>query len=284
MYGFKPIPLEKLKTQRPRHYQIVTINLATARTNEELLVVGDFIGVASITGSCTLRVNERNNDAINLQIVRRTKTPFYRFFITNTAQAGKSVTLYIGGDASFEIDVVGRIGIVNVAGTDINPATEDTLATLALESGGNLETIAGVDFATQTTLNLIKAKTDNLDVALSLIKAKTDNLDIALTALRDALLLPATTPVIYNVEMTSEDTEYSQALPSGTKKFSIAMIENDTAFRVAFVTGKVATPTAPYKPVPIAQEYYEESVNLTGKTLYFACSTAGKNVVIIAWT
>lgn len=37
----------------------------------------------------------------------------------------------------------------------------------ALETGGNLATIAAKDFATQTTLAAIKAKTDNIDVALS---------------------------------------------------------------------------------------------------------------------
>src|SRR5262249_39684054 len=35
------------------------------------------------------------------------------------------------------------------------------------ETGGNLAAIAAKDFATQTTLALIKAKTDNLDAALS---------------------------------------------------------------------------------------------------------------------
>lgn len=39
--------------------------------------------------------------------------------------------------------------------------------TFAKETGGNLATIAAKDFATQTTLALIKAKTDNIDVALS---------------------------------------------------------------------------------------------------------------------
>lgn len=49
------------------------------------------------------------------------------------------------------------------AGTNLNTSA------LALESGGNLATIAGKDFATQTTLAAIKAKTDNLDVALSTV-------------------------------------------------------------------------------------------------------------------
>jgi hypothetical protein len=42
------------------------------------------------------------------------------------------------------------------AGSNLNTSL------LALEAGGNLATIAGKDFATQTTLALIKAKTDNI--------------------------------------------------------------------------------------------------------------------------
>lgn len=58
-----------------------------------------------------------------------------------------------------------------------------------------LTTLNAKDFATQTTLALIKAKTDNLDAQLStlatqatlaLIKAKTDNLDAALSTLATA--------------------------------------------------------------------------------------------------
>jgi uncharacterized membrane protein (DUF2068 family) len=58
----------------------------------------------------------------------------------------------------------------NVVVTNTVPVTVATLplpSGAALEAGGNLATIAGKDFATQTTLALIKAKTDNLDVLLS---------------------------------------------------------------------------------------------------------------------
>jgi hypothetical protein len=51
-------------------------------------------------------------------------------------------------------------------------------STLAKESGGNLAALAGKDFATQTTLAAIKAKTDNLDAASStLAKESGGNLD-----------------------------------------------------------------------------------------------------------
>jgi len=52
----------------------------------------------------------------------------------------------------------------------------DTLVNVAKETGGNLATIAWKDFATQTTLAAIKAKTDNLDTALSGIKTWTDKI------------------------------------------------------------------------------------------------------------
>lgn len=81
---------------------------------------------------------------------------------------------------------VGNVGVKNVAGTIINPATDESvqavttavenitippatidttgLATDTLQTSGNssLTTIAGKDFATQTTLALVKAKTDNI--------------------------------------------------------------------------------------------------------------------------
>lgn len=95
-----------------------------------------------------------------------------------------------------------------------------------------------------------------------------------------------TTPAIYNVTLTAADTEYSQALPSGTKKFSVSIIDGVSTnnFRVAFATGKVATPTAPYLKRGADQEYYEDGVNLTGATLYIAGSNAGDVAQIIAWT
>ena len=90
------------------------------------------------------------------------------------------------------------------------------------------------------------------------------------------------TPGIYNVTMTNANTEYSQAL-TNCKKFIILMRENDTAFRIAFVTGKVATSTVPYFTVPEGSSYNEDNINFTG-TIYFACASAGKNIQIIAWS
>lgn len=70
--------------------------------------------------------------------------------------------------------ISGTVGVNNfpasqtINGTvTANSGTNLNTSLLALETGGNLATIAAKDFATQTTLALIKAKTDNLDVLLS---------------------------------------------------------------------------------------------------------------------
>ena len=93
---------------------------------------------------------------------------------------------------------------------------------------------------------------------------------------------PATTPAIYNVTMTLADTEYSQALPAQTKKFTIHT-RDGTAFRLAYVTGKVAAPTEPYFTIP-TNGIKSEDYLTTSVTLYFACAAAGKIVEIEAWT
>ena len=98
---------------------------------------------------------------------------------------------------------------------------------------------------------------------------------------KDALSI-ALTPAIYNVTMTSADTEYSQALPTNTKKFLIHT-RDGTTFRLAFVTGKVAMPTAPYFTVLANDIYYEDDIKAT-PTLYFGCASAGKVIEIIAWS
>ncbi len=100
-----------------------------------------------------------------------------------------------------------------------------------------------------------------------------------------APLYAVDTPYIYNVSLTTKNTEYSQALPAGTKRFAVSIqggADTDT-FRVAFVTGKVATPTAPYITLPGNVEYYEDGLNLDSLTVYVACVSDAKVAQIVAW-
>lgn len=94
------------------------------------------------------------------------------------------------------------------------------------------------------------------------------------------------TPVIQNVTMTLADTEYSLTLPANTKYFSIQCADG-TAMRYAFVTGKVATPTAPYMTLLAngALNTPEKIAVANGAlTIYFACGSAGKIAQLLSWT
>ncbi len=93
----------------------------------------------------------------------------------------------------------------------------------------------------------------------------------------------ATTPVIYNKTMTLADTEYSQALPANTKKYTI-QTRDGTAFRMAFVTGKVAAPTEPYFSIGADGFHHEDLIEPASLTLYFACDEAAKVAEILAWS
>ena len=93
-------------------------------------------------------------------------------------------------------------------------------------------------------------------------------------------------PTIYNVIMTTLNTEYSQALPSGTKKILVSVQGGDSTFiyRYAYVTGKVATPTSPFKQYNGDIEVVIDGIALTGVTLYFASNVSGKTIQIESWT
>lgn len=87
----------------------------------------------------------------------------------------------------------------------------------------------------------------------------------------------------YAVTMTSANTEYSQALPANPKRFRIHL-RDWSAFRLAYVTGKVAAPTDPYESVLANGEKYEDNLGVSSLTLYFASGTAGKTAEVEAWS
>jgi hypothetical protein len=91
------------------------------------------------------------------------------------------------------------------------------------------------------------------------------------------------TPVTYNVTLTSADTEYSQALPTGCRAVAFRCRSN-AVVRFAWETAKVATPTAPYQTLRAGGDYWKENINAASLTLYLASATAGAIVEIEAWS
>jgi hypothetical protein len=93
------------------------------------------------------------------------------------------------------------------------------------------------------------------------------------------------TPTPYNLTLTDADTEYSQALPANCRGFEF-QARTEAAVRFAFVTGKVAGPTAPYMTLKAGDYYSSPPLNqgASPSTLYLASATAGTVVEILAWT
>lgn len=102
------------------------------------------------------------------------------------------------------------------------------------------------------------------------------------TYLAELAKIISATPTLYAVTMTNANTEYSQLLTTGTKKLMFHC-QDGTAFRYAWVTGKVATPTAPYITVPANTSVNLDGLYLTSKTLYVACASTGKIIEIEEW-
>lgn len=87
----------------------------------------------------------------------------------------------------------------------------------------------------------------------------------------------------YNVTLTNADTEYSQALPTGCRYFTM-QARTSAAVRWTFETGKVATPTAPYMTMKAGGwNSSPELYKATGKTLYLGTASAGTVVEIMAY-
>ena len=95
---------------------------------------------------------------------------------------------------------------------------------------------------------------------------------------------PTATPTVYNLTLTSADTEYSQAMVANCRRIEF-QARTEASVRFAFVTGKVATPTAPYMTLK-AGDYYDSGPINQGDspvTLYLASATAGTIAEIISW-
>lgn len=91
-------------------------------------------------------------------------------------------------------------------------------------------------------------------------------------------------PNMYNVTLTTANTEYSQALSVQSKYFSIKLRDTTSKLRIAFVTGKVAASTAPFMTIAPGASYSPpEKMSNGGLTLYLATDTDGAIAEILEW-
>lgn len=155
---------KELKDKQLVYYtQPPTISLAVARLGrnpEAFNIVGDFLSVETITGIADIAFNEPNNPYVSLNNLREFRTPFYRFFLRHAAQAGLTVRLNIGRDASFLTKPLTPVKIANSAGAEINPAVNERLVPQEVANQHAVAEVGGVDILaadiTPETPNLLR--------------------------------------------------------------------------------------------------------------------------------
>ncbi len=124
------VNFDELRAQRVQVYNTLTLDLATARNNKELPYTGNYLYVLEATdilANVQLRFNEISMNSITVTKGRGVRVPFYRLYITNSAQAGKSMTLGIAVESeTFEVLDVGKAleisGNISIAGAGGTPA------------------------------------------------------------------------------------------------------------------------------------------------------------------
>lgn len=92
-------------------------------------------------------------------------------------------------------------------------------------------------------------------------------------------------PAIQNLTLTLADTEYYLDLPAGCQHFSF-QCSTAADIRFAWVTGKVAGPTAPWATLKSGSSFSSpEKLSLKQgyQRVYFAGDAGGEIVELVAW-
>jgi hypothetical protein len=88
-------------------------------------------------------------------------------------------------------------------------------------------------------------------------------------------------PTIYNLTLTLAATEYSYAIPAGTRKILFKERSGGSIIQYCFVSGESNTN---YLTLPPSTSKYLEAADIGGKTLYVRCQAdAGKVLEIETW-
>ena len=94
-------------------------------------------------------------------------------------------------------------------------------------------------------------------------------------------LILATTPTIVNLNVVAADTEYSYALPVGTKHFTIKDRKGDAKIRMAYVSGESGVN---FKTIDMGNTYEAKDIStIAGLTIYFQSSKASRIIEIESW-
>lgn len=88
-------------------------------------------------------------------------------------------------------------------------------------------------------------------------------------------------PAIQNVTLTLANTEYPVVFPNGTQRFMVKVRGSNSKLQVAWNSGQSGTN---YFTVERGVVLREESIILTGKTIYIQAPVAGTVIEVMSWS
>ena len=94
---------EGLRSEKLSQYSVVALDLSVARNNVRIQTPGSFFSIMELTSGAVIdiRFNEISNPAITFDSEQQKRCLYYQFFITNAAQAGATVKLYLGQNSEY---------------------------------------------------------------------------------------------------------------------------------------------------------------------------------------
>ena len=187
-----------------------------------------------------------------------------------TAMAG-SMPVVIANDQSI-ICVTAAQGVAGTTANAWYSKITDGITIAGVDTTNHLYVAGkGATGATATSNPVSVSGTDSNGIKRSILTDTTGKVSVFVSE--------STTPTISNVTMTNSNTEYSQALPTNCRRFSI-QLRTIKDMKLSFTSGQSGTT---YITIPGGGQYSEDTLNLTAKTLYFQSTTAGVIAEIVAW-
>lgn len=119
---------KKLGEPLKEQYGRLVIDLGTARTDEELHVSGDSIAVASFDGEATttyFKLNHKHSRNLYPAEVEKIYAKFGGIYMSNAAEPGKSLILYIGRAIWIYPSAAKKIRVLDPDGTNIAVARDE---------------------------------------------------------------------------------------------------------------------------------------------------------------
>lgn len=122
---------KRLESGQEVPYEVKEIDMTSARTDEPITIEGDHI-TAQVSGGGTLagvtiRFNMQKASPVPMEFFNPWKQQFFQIFLTHTAQAGQTLYLAIGREASSETQ---SFSITAELKNKISAVVDSTIATL----------------------------------------------------------------------------------------------------------------------------------------------------------